>query len=343
MTADLQSAVQRALSAWDTTTLKTNGDGMLSEAMESLRIEFDSSVQAPAEGDAPFAWATFDGEGGFDLCLYDGNESHRDDYIKCNGPQFMSWVTPLYASKVQPKGNAAQQVAAYVPRSSLDWLIAAPADKNPQVQCALTKAPVDSQSVALYIGQVQAPAPGAEQEQTTDSPEYLKSMGAWLGAVGDLFIAMGRPDIPGDTPVDSIAEIIREAAKRLAVQASAVKPGLLEAATEAAGVLTFAARDVLLERERQITAEGWTSEHDDAHDSGDLAAAGAAYAIEANALLEGMVPSETREPPFCWPWAREWWKSKDARRNLVKAGALILAEIERLDRSSDVPVQGSQP
>lgn len=52
MTADLQSAVQRALSAWDTTTLKTNGDGMLSEAMESLRAEFDCSVQAPAEGDA---------------------------------------------------------------------------------------------------------------------------------------------------------------------------------------------------------------------------------------------------------------------------------------------------
>lgn len=52
MTADLQSAVQRALSAWDTTTLRTNGDGMLSDAMESLRAEFDCSVQSPAEGDA---------------------------------------------------------------------------------------------------------------------------------------------------------------------------------------------------------------------------------------------------------------------------------------------------
>lgn len=40
----LQVAVQRALSAWDTTTLKTNGDGMLCEAMESLRAEFDSAV-----------------------------------------------------------------------------------------------------------------------------------------------------------------------------------------------------------------------------------------------------------------------------------------------------------
>lgn len=72
MTADLQSAVQRALSAWDTTTLKTNGDGMLAEAMEALRTEFDSAVMlnglteaetnetasvkgltaSPAEGDA---------------------------------------------------------------------------------------------------------------------------------------------------------------------------------------------------------------------------------------------------------------------------------------------------
>lgn len=53
MTADLQSAVQRALSAWDTTTLKTNGDGMLSEAMESLRAEFGSAVSGQPEWRCP--------------------------------------------------------------------------------------------------------------------------------------------------------------------------------------------------------------------------------------------------------------------------------------------------
>ncbi|NPW56957.1 hypothetical protein HPR97_34090, partial [Pseudomonas aeruginosa] len=35
-----------------------------------------------------------------------------------------------------------------------------------------------------------------------------------------------------------------------------------------------------------------------------------------------------------WPWDEEWWKPKSARENLVRAGALVLAEIERLDRSA---------
>jgi hypothetical protein len=35
-----------------------------------------------------------------------------------------------------------------------------------------------------------------------------------------------------------------------------------------------------------------------------------------------------------WPWDRKWWKPTDRRRDLVKAAALILAEIERLDRAT---------
>ena len=41
-----------------------------------------------------------------------------------------------------------------------------------------------------------------------------------------------------------------------------------------------------------------------------------------------------------WPWAAEWWKPKDCRRNLVRAGALILAEIERLDRKNGLQIEG---
>jgi hypothetical protein len=38
-------------------------------------------------------------------------------------------------------------------------------------------------------------------------------------------------------------------------------------------------------------------------------------------------------PPSCWP--TDWrWNPADPRRNLVKAGALILAEIERIDRAA---------
>jgi len=99
---------------------------------------------------------------------------------------------------------------------------------------------------------------------------------------------------------------------------------------------TAAARDVLAERRRQVEVEGWTPEHDDEHDAGELAAAGAAYAVVALDELHPMSQGDggyTLTPPDLWPFDGTWWRpSRDRRRNLVKAGALILAEIERLDR-----------
>lgn len=38
---------------------------------------------------------------------------------------------------------------------------------------------------------------------------------------------------------------------------------------------------------------------------------------------------------FPWPWATDWWKpSDDPITNLVRAGALIAAEIDRLLREA---------
>jgi hypothetical protein len=77
-----------------------------------------------------------------------------------------------------------------------------------------------------------------------------------------------------------------------------------------------AIKDVAVERERQIEVEGWSAEHDDEHDDGALHSAGK------------IQPAEE-----AWPWSFSWWKpSLGPRRNLVRAGALIVAEIERLDR-----------
>jgi hypothetical protein len=104
----------------------------------------------------------------------------------------------------------------------------------------------------------------------------------------------------------------------------------------AAEVPTQAARDVLAERQRQISKEGWTPEHDDEHNKGELGSAAACYALGAGrhylwAHLEAT----------WWRWDASWWKpSDDTRRMLVKAGALILAEIERLDRAA-APQEGS--
>jgi hypothetical protein len=88
---------------------------------------------------------------------------------------------------------------------------------------------------------------------------------------------------------------------------------------------------VLAERQRQVIAEGWSSEHDDQHLDGELARAGACYAAcagERRAFGEAL-----HKLGNLWPWAREWWKPADFRRDLVKAGALIIAEGERFDRN----------
>lgn len=82
--------------------------------------------------------------------------------------------------------------------------------------------------------------------------------------------------------------------------------------------------DVAAERRRQIEVEGWTPEHDDEHKDGQLALAAACYALNA----AGCGCEVARN----WPWRGVWWKPSTPRRDLVKAAALILAEIERLDR-----------
>ena len=91
--------------------------------------------------------------------------------------------------------------------------------------------------------------------------------------------------------------------------------------------------DVLLERKRQIKVEGWSHSHDDNHDAGALAAAGAAYALEASCKLNPYSQQGLEAgPPEFWTWDTKWWKPKDPRRDLVRAAALIIAEIERMDR-----------
>jgi hypothetical protein len=92
-----------------------------------------------------------------------------------------------------------------------------------------------------------------------------------------------------------------------------------------AGEYTAAARDVLAERRRQVGAEGWTVAHDDTHCNGEMAQAAACYAIKSAGLSA---------PAKFWPWSVHWFKGSDPRRCLVKAGALILADIERIDRTA---------
>lgn len=90
--------------------------------------------------------------------------------------------------------------------------------------------------------------------------------------------------------------------------------------------MSKAITDVIAERQRQIDAEGWSSEHDDLHQPEELALAACCYSV---------APDANAPQPIIWPWSKKWWKPKDRRSNMVRAAALLLAEIDKLDRISN--------
>lgn len=108
-------------------------------------------------------------------------------------------------------------------------------------------------------------------------------------------------------------------------------------------IMTEAAiQAIYAERQRQQEEEGWTVEHDDTHSNGDIAKAAAAYAwlascedYELSSSAYSMRNHDLgirKKPLTIWPWDMMWWKPKDRRSDLIRAAALIVAEIERLDR-----------
>lgn len=111
------------------------------------------------------------------------------------------------------------------------------------------------------------------------------------------------------------------------------------------------------ERQRQITEEGFTPLNDKQYINNELATAGALYALppELRQLDNSFVglPKE-------WPWGDNWWKPTPENRikELTKAGALIVAEIDRLTGNDStlftnkknmekkyylIPLNGNQP
>jgi hypothetical protein len=77
------------------------------------------------------------------------------------------------------------------------------------------------------------------------------------------------------------------------------------------------------ERTRQINDKGYTLERDTELKEGDLAKAAATFCL----------PRENRS--MIWPWGGAWWKPTPDHRikELAKAGALIAAEIDRIQRA----------
>ena len=82
---------------------------------------------------------------------------------------------------------------------------------------------------------------------------------------------------------------------------------------------------IAAERKRQIEQEGFSAEKDDRYTKKQLQSAAICYLVP---VLKELV----------WPqdWSLLWWKPtpNDRIRELIKAGALIAAEIDRLQRAA---------
>lgn len=95
------------------------------------------------------------------------------------------------------------------------------------------------------------------------------------------------------------------------------------------------------ERRRQVEAEGWTPEHDAQHAAGELAEAAACYAVpeplfvQRSSTIGGSAKLPNTHFTNLWPFGCWHYKPKDRVRDLVRAGALIAAEIDRLLAADD--------
>lgn len=83
------------------------------------------------------------------------------------------------------------------------------------------------------------------------------------------------------------------------------------------------------ERQRQVDVEGYSLVHDAGHADAELAMAAVAYAENAiDVLLDN--PAAEDGAAVLWPWHEDYWKpSTDPVRTLVKAAALLIAQIDR--------------
>ena len=97
------------------------------------------------------------------------------------------------------------------------------------------------------------------------------------------------------------------------------------------------------ERKRQIESEGYSIEHDLEHAVREFIRAAETYLRSSDLTLHSkeFSPSDnwhqTNEPVYrneierSWPWEQESFKPTSDVRDLIKAGALIAAAIDRLN------------
>ncbi|KAB6714295.1 hypothetical protein [Roseobacter sp. TSBP12] len=106
-------------------------------------------------------------------------------------------------------------------------------------------------------------------------------------------------------------------------------------------MLSAAVHDALAERRRQIEVEGFSEDRDDKYVDGELASAALCYVMSAAHALTPQNSDKIEDLPEWWPvsWDEAFFKPTTARRDMIKAIALLLAQIESLDRAEENAVQ----
>ncbi|WP_430241994.1 hypothetical protein [Neorhizobium sp. DAR64861/K0K2] len=157
------------------------------------------------------------------------------------------------------------------------------------------------------------------ENKTTPSPEphtTTASSNSWHSACANILWAKSET-YQLYFQIKEFAEAIERGEVYPVGETAAVRPS----PEKHMSVVGAALADALSERQRQLDAEGWIPQHDDQYLDNELIRAATCY-------LLGNAGN--------WPWSRNWWKPTDRRRDLIKAAALIIAEIERLDRAKQM-------
>ena len=87
-----QTEIESSDGWWETSTGAKFGAEKLKQILELLAQTQEPPQRTEQE---PFAWAEFDGEGGYYLSLYENNETYAEDWNKRN-PNHIGWVEPIY-------------------------------------------------------------------------------------------------------------------------------------------------------------------------------------------------------------------------------------------------------
>lgn len=179
------------------------------------------------------------------------------------------------------------------------------------------------------------------QERVLTSIDYDRSTGSWRPDPATVSrIAQLEMSLTEQTNLDEIRATLDaepnesglDAARRLMAERKTTRRTLAAMLDERQDV-TNGVKSIQVERRRQII-DGFDSVHDDQHTTGQLLLAARCYVVAAMlAERNTELPTLARRAGHLWPWQQSAWNpSTDPLRNVIKAGALLAAEADRLER-----------